>query len=67
MIVLDARPHQEGRVLLRNLLKAGLCASYCLLNAAAYIISEATKVRFHNLYVCSLQFSCSCSNQGPIS
>ena len=34
-------------MLLRNLLKAGLCASYCLLNAAAYIISEATKVRLY--------------------
>ncbi len=45
VVVLDARPHNEGRALLRCLLEAGLCASYCLLNAAAYIISEVTKVR----------------------
>ncbi len=45
VVVLDARPHNEGRALLRALLEAGLCASYCLLNAAAYIISEVTKVR----------------------
>ena len=45
VVVLDARPHHEGRALLRHLLAAGLCASYCLLNAAAYIFSEVTKVR----------------------
>ena len=45
VVVLDARPHNEGRALLRHLLEAGLCASYCLLNAAAYIMSEVTKVR----------------------
>ena len=45
VVVLDARPHHEGRALLRHLLAAGLCASYALLNAAAYIFSEVTKVR----------------------
>ena len=49
VVVLDARPHNEGRALLRHLLEAGLCASYCLLNAAAYIISEVTKARRHKL------------------
>ena len=37
-IVVDSRPHWEGRELLRKLLQHGISASYCLLNTLAYAI-----------------------------
>ena len=41
---MDARPHLEGRALLRRLLSHGIACTYVLLNACSYIMSEVTKV-----------------------
>ena len=38
MIVVDGRPHMEGKKLLQQLLRSGISASYCLLNALTYVI-----------------------------
>ncbi|KAK9787471.1 hypothetical protein WJX73_001396 [Symbiochloris irregularis] len=42
-IVVDGRPHCEGRKLLRKLLHHGIPATYCLLNSLSYVIQEVTK------------------------
>ena len=38
VVVVDARPHMAGRKLLQQLLRAGIGASYCLLNALTYVM-----------------------------
>ena len=43
VVVMDSRPQLEGRALLRRLLEHGIACSYCLLNAASYIMQEVTK------------------------
>ncbi|CAH1774727.1 unnamed protein product [Owenia fusiformis] len=44
VIVVDGRPKLEGREMLRRLVKHGIRCSYVLINAASYVMREATKV-----------------------
>jgi translation initiation factor eIF-2B subunit delta len=44
VVVVDARPKLEGKVLLSRLVAAGLQCSYILLPAIGHVISEVTKV-----------------------
>ncbi|RLN83916.1 hypothetical protein BBJ28_00010090 [Nothophytophthora sp. Chile5] len=44
VIVVDSRPHYEGRKLVSVLANAGLQCSYLQINALAYIMREVTKV-----------------------
>lgn len=37
-IVVDSRPHCEGKQMLRKLLHHGIPASYCLINSLSYIM-----------------------------
>ena len=38
VVVADGRPHMEGRKLLQQLLRSGISATYCLLNALTYVM-----------------------------
>ena len=38
VVVVDGRPHMQGRKLLQQLLRAGVPATYCLLNALTYVM-----------------------------
>ncbi|KAG7395467.1 Eukaryotic translation initiation factor 2B, subunit 4 delta, 67kDa [Phytophthora boehmeriae] len=44
VIVVDSRPHYEGRKLVNVLAKAGLQCSYLQINAVSYIMRDVTKV-----------------------
>lgn len=44
VIVVDARPELEGRLMMDKLLGAGLACSYVHINAVSYAMREATKV-----------------------
>lgn len=44
VIVVDSRPHNEGQELLRRLLKEGVKCVYTHINAAPYVMKDATKV-----------------------
>ncbi|KAK3589225.1 hypothetical protein CHS0354_020086 [Potamilus streckersoni] len=44
VIVVDGRPKMEGKEMLRRLVQEGIKSSYVLINAASYVIKEATKV-----------------------
>ncbi|XP_074656252.1 translation initiation factor eIF2B subunit delta-like [Tubulanus polymorphus] len=44
VIVVDGRPKFEGKEQLRRLVKHGINCSYVLINAASYVMQEATKV-----------------------
>lgn len=44
VIVVDGQPKMEGREMLRRLVRAGIKCSYVLMNAASYVMQEATKV-----------------------
>jgi translation initiation factor eIF-2B subunit delta len=44
VIVVDAKPLFEGKVLLRALREAGLDCTYILLNALSYVMKDVTKV-----------------------
>ncbi|XP_064652149.1 translation initiation factor eIF2B subunit delta-like [Lineus longissimus] len=44
VIVVDGRPKNEGKEMLRRLVKLGVQCSYVLISAAAYVMKEATMV-----------------------
>ncbi|KAF4318774.1 hypothetical protein BBO99_00007051 [Phytophthora kernoviae] len=44
VIIVDSRPHYEGRKLVNVLAKAGLQCSYLQINAVSYIMRDVTKV-----------------------
>ncbi|OWF51685.1 translation initiation factor eIF-2B subunit delta-like [Mizuhopecten yessoensis] len=44
VIVVDGQPRMEGREMLRKLVRCGIKCSYVLMNAASYVMQEATKV-----------------------
>lgn len=44
VIVVDARPHYEGKELLRRLVKAGLDCTYVLLPSLSYVMKGVKKV-----------------------
>ena len=44
VLVVDARPELEGRLMLQKLLQAGVACSYVHINAMSYAIREVTKV-----------------------
>ncbi|XP_060084034.1 translation initiation factor eIF-2B subunit delta-like [Ylistrum balloti] len=44
VIVVDGQPRMEGREMLRKLVRDGIKCSYVLMNAASYVMQEATKV-----------------------
>ncbi|KAJ5069532.1 translation initiation factor eif-2b [Anaeramoeba ignava] len=44
VLVVDSRPLNEGRELLRTLDKKGISCTYCYLNALSYMMKEVTKV-----------------------
>jgi translation initiation factor eIF-2B subunit delta len=44
VIVVDSRPHLEGKHLLRELARAGIEVTYVLLNAVSYVMGEVTTV-----------------------
>ncbi|ESO85972.1 hypothetical protein LOTGIDRAFT_129894, partial [Lottia gigantea] len=44
VIVVDGRPKLEGKEMLRRLIKIGIKCTYVLINAASYVMQEATKV-----------------------
>ncbi|KAJ8322255.1 hypothetical protein KUTeg_000726 [Tegillarca granosa] len=44
VIVVDGRPRMEGREMLRRLVRSGIKCTYVLMNAASYVMQEATKV-----------------------
>lgn len=44
VIVVDGQPKMEGREMLRKLVRGGIKCSYVLMNAASYVMQEATKV-----------------------
>jgi translation initiation factor eIF-2B subunit delta len=44
VIVTDSQPGNEGKELLRRLVKAGIMCNYILIDAASYVIKEVTKV-----------------------
>jgi len=44
VIVVDGRPHLEGKALLSRLVKHGLQCSYVLINAISYVMKEVSKV-----------------------
>ncbi|KAL5013428.1 hypothetical protein ScPMuIL_007698 [Solemya velum] len=46
VIVVDGRPRLEAKEFLRRLVKDGIKCSYVLINAASYVMQEATKVLF---------------------
>lgn len=50
-VVVDGRPHCEGRKLLRKLLHHGIPATYCLLNSLSYVIqvSHPPTISTHSL------------------
>jgi translation initiation factor eIF-2B subunit delta len=44
VIVVDSKPHNEGRALVKRLLDDGLECSYTQINAVSYIMKDVTKV-----------------------
>nr|CCA18558.1 translation initiation factor eIF2B subunit delta pu [Albugo laibachii Nc14] len=44
VIIVDARPHLEGKKLLESLTRIGIQCTYVQINALAYIIKDVTKV-----------------------